>query len=155
MCVKSSAMDGLSFIVLACSPPSGRARRRLIRMVLLRSHESSRASSSRSFDTSDISLQVDGSALYIAPCHFDANLSGRSRSVFYYQMLKERVHFVLGNTFVVFFVPPGALVSHARLAVFDRIRRARPITYRFPEKKTARSAFTAVNGCAARRGSPV
>jgi len=40
-----SATDGLLSIALASSPPSGRARSRLSRMALLRSQESSRASS--------------------------------------------------------------------------------------------------------------
>src|ERR1700687_3209696 len=45
MCVKSSATDGLPPITRASSPPSGRARSRLSRIVLFRSQESSRASS--------------------------------------------------------------------------------------------------------------
>src|SRR5258708_1859607 len=40
-------MDGLPSTALASSPPSGRARSRLTRMVLFRSQESSRASSRR------------------------------------------------------------------------------------------------------------
>src|SRR2546428_11036328 len=47
MCVNSSATDGLLSIALASSPPSGRARSRLSRMMLFRSQESSRASSRR------------------------------------------------------------------------------------------------------------
>src|ERR1700693_4860749 len=45
MCEKSSATDGLPPITRASSPPSGRARRRLSRIMLFRSQESSRASS--------------------------------------------------------------------------------------------------------------
>src|SRR6267142_448821 len=45
MCVNISAMDGLPSIALASSPPSGRARSRLSRMVLFRSQESSKVSS--------------------------------------------------------------------------------------------------------------
>src|SRR6266849_11055927 len=45
MCVKSSATDGLPSITRASSPPSGRARSRLSRIMLFRSQESSRASS--------------------------------------------------------------------------------------------------------------
>src|SRR5258708_34738726 len=45
MCLKSSATDGVHPITRASSPPSGRARSRLSRIMLLRSQESSRASS--------------------------------------------------------------------------------------------------------------
>src|SRR4029077_18504754 len=54
MCINISATDGLLSIALASSPPPGRARSRFTRMVLLRSHESSRASSRRWSGASDI-----------------------------------------------------------------------------------------------------
>ncbi len=44
MCVNSSAIDGLLSIALTSSPPCGRVRSKLSRMVLFRSQESSRTS---------------------------------------------------------------------------------------------------------------
>src|SRR5262245_27959666 len=48
MCVNSLATEGPPSTALMCSAPSGSARSRLTRMVLFRSQESSRASSSGS-----------------------------------------------------------------------------------------------------------
>jgi hypothetical protein len=59
MCVNNCAMEGLPSIALASSPPSGRARRRLSRIVLSRSQESSRASSRRWSGVSDIATPRD------------------------------------------------------------------------------------------------
>src|SRR6266704_3042737 len=55
---KSSATDGLPPITRASSPPSGRARSRLSRIVLFRSQESSRASSRPSSRVLDIMLRA-------------------------------------------------------------------------------------------------
>src|SRR6266516_2237691 len=57
MCVNSAAMDGLPSIACASSPPSGRARSRLSRIVLFRSQESSSASTRRWSDVSTMSVR--------------------------------------------------------------------------------------------------